>query len=171
MKRLLEFVVLIAIAVLASMNANTYFSSANAFDPRPLTTIKACGNPCVFGDSPGGLEYQFREAAKEMIKRRQLLKIDGQCISACTLMAVDMRDAGLVCITDNAIFGFHLGSIGFGYFDYTPSYPADIQGWIDTHGGLRRGNDLNVMYTAQARRFFPSCQTKKPKKRKKNVDT
>ncbi len=71
-----------------------------------------CGDPCVVRFSPGGPNDIFTEAAKAVNDGgKKMVVIDGTCVSACTIFADKARPH--VCVTENAVFAFHLARINF----------------------------------------------------------
>jgi hypothetical protein len=114
-------------------------------------------------NDPGGLiaAYQHRFVRARATGER--IVIDGSCLSACTL-AVGLVPKEQICATPKAVLGFHAA--------WTPTprggkavsapatqhmmdiYPPDLQGWINTHGGLTphmiflKGPELEAMVSA-----------------------
>lgn len=87
--------------------------------------------------------------------------IDGKCSSACTLV-LGIVPARRICVTKNAVLGFHAawrpGFLGF-HVTNAPAtrtllgfYPPEIQEWIARNGGLTdkmlylSGRDLLGLY-------------------------
>jgi hypothetical protein len=89
--------------------------------------------------------------------------IDGTCSSACTLV-LGLVPSRRICITKNAMFGFHAawrpGFLGLPIINapatrtLLSSYPPPIQQWIARNGGLTdkmlylSGRDLAALYRA-----------------------
>jgi hypothetical protein len=114
-------------------------------------------------NDPGGLiaAYQHRFERARMSHERII--IDGQCLSACTL-AVGLVPKEQVCATPKAVLGFHAAwtptpyggrSVNFGATQHMMNiYPSDLQGWINSHGGLTpkmiflKGDELMAMVPA-----------------------
>lgn len=117
----------------AAVAAGAVFSS-----PSAQATIR-------LGDDPGGLiaayEHKFRHAGAT----GERVVIDGSCLSACTL-AVGLVPREQVCATPKAVLGFHAAwqptpwggrAVSGPATQHMMSiYPADLQGWINSHGGL-----------------------------------
>lgn len=96
----------------------------------------------------------FRDAGEQIV-------IDGTCSSACTMvLGIVPRDR--ICVTPNAILGFHAawrpGFLGFELINDPATrtllsfYPVSIRQWIARHGGLGlqtiylSGPELFAMY-------------------------
>ena len=96
------------------------------------------------GNDPGGdlgtylLKYSaLRTSGKHIV-------IDGRCLSACTLV-LGVLPTQRICVTPRAVLGFH-ATRASDAFSATPSgwstqtllqmYPAPVQRWIVSHGGL-----------------------------------
>lgn len=87
--------------------------------------------------------------------------IDGMCSSACTLV-LGLVPPSRICVTRNAVFGFHAawrpGFLGFPVINEPATralmnlYPVPIRRWIASNGGLGShmlylsGADLMTMY-------------------------
>jgi hypothetical protein len=87
--------------------------------------------------------------------------IDGTCSSACTLV-LGLVPPRRICVTKNAVFGFHAawrpGFLGLPVINapatrtLLSSYPPAIQQWIARNGGLTdkmlylSGRDLSALY-------------------------
>ncbi len=95
-----------------------------------------------------------REANEQVV-------IDGKCSSACTLV-LGIVPARRICVTKNAVLGFHAawrpGFLGFHVTNEPATrtllsfYPPPIQEWIARNGGLTdkmlylSGRDLLALY-------------------------
>jgi hypothetical protein len=89
--------------------------------------------------------------------------IDGTCSSACTLV-LGLVPSRRICITKNAVFGFHAawrpGFLGLPIINapatrtLLSAYPPPIRQWIERNGGLTdkmlylSGPDLAALYRA-----------------------
>jgi len=95
----------------------------------------------------------IRDAGDEVI-------IDGPCASACT-MVLGLVSHDRICVTKNAVLGFHAAWRGFlGFHEINEPatrtllnlYPSDIRRWIFHNGGLTSemlflsGPQLYAMY-------------------------
>ena len=136
----------IAIAISAIIVALT-FSSANA-------TVR-------IRDDMGGLMTDYASRFSNMRQSGEKVVIDGPCYSACTML-LGMLSRDQVCVTPNAVLGFHAAW----NFDDTGHrvtstsatqalidiYPARVRTWIARRGGLSphmkylRGHELASMY-------------------------
>jgi len=115
---------------------------------------------------PGGEVSSYVRKYEAVRDSGERVVIDGPCLSACTLLT-GIVPRSHVCVTERAVLGFHAAS----YYDdasrsLVPTregsnvvmrlYPANIRGWINSHGGLTprlielRGRALTAM--------FSSCQ-------------
>ncbi len=120
-----------------------------------------CGPVCTVRYSPGGVIDHFMAQVANLKRDRVTLRIDGPCISACTMAADKARPR--VCITPRASFQFHNGYYCPRGDRFRPAgfYSRDILAWVDTHGGFP-GDDaddesLLTMNYGQARTFFKAC--------------
>jgi hypothetical protein len=87
--------------------------------------------------------------------------VDGPCLSACTML-LGMLPRQQVCMTNNAVLGFHAAWRPDPYGNRVVSasatralmgtYPPRIRSWIARRGGLKpkmiflRGRELSGMY-------------------------
>jgi hypothetical protein len=109
---------------------------------------------------PGGLLIDYAEQFEAAGTSGERIIIDGPCLSACTL-AIGMLPRGQVCVTPNAVLGFHearhptanghkvRGRIVTQMM--YQAYPPNVRKWIDRHGGLSerlillKGRELAAM--------------------------
>lgn len=114
----------------------------------------------------GGQIGHYLQAFAVLRSSGERVIIDGQCLSACTLL-LGMIPRSRMCATPRAVFGFHAawlpGSDGrpvtssLGTRELWKVYPRKLRRWINSRGGLSRrmiylkGRDLY--------RFVPSCAT------------
>jgi hypothetical protein len=113
-------------------------------DPREQWSAAQCPRVCVVRASPGGSVSEFEAMADDIVATRRVLVVDGQCDSACTIMAYRIRDArGLICATARARMGYHQAT-NYGRDEsgaWVPvsrepiAYPKDIMSWINSKGG------------------------------------
>src|SRR5205807_3138482 len=91
----------------------------------------------------------------------QNVRIDGPCMSACTLV-LSTLPVERICVTQRAVLGFHAPWTpdGRGRQLTDPestrqvlaTYPEPVQSWIVRHGGLTRklimlrGKELSALY-------------------------
>jgi hypothetical protein len=114
----------------------------------------------ITGD-PGGLMSQYASRFTAARESGENVVIDGPCLSACTmLLGIIPRDH--VCVTNNAVLGFHAAwrfdeagrrvTSGVATRALLDMYPAHIRAWIARRGGLSptmkflRGPELAAMY-------------------------
>ncbi|HEY4502188.1 MAG TPA: hypothetical protein VJJ20_03955 [Candidatus Paceibacterota bacterium] len=121
-----------------------------------------CGTPCIVHNSPGGDALVFATAAAS-VRRGDLVIIDGNCSSACSVFADFARPN--VCITRKAAFGFHQGvdkySDGSKVY-HLPIYSLDIMRYVVAEGGFPNtdhGEELLVMRYPDTMRFWPICKS------------
>ena len=114
-------------------------------------------------NDPGGLIAAYQHRFERARTTGERIIIDGQCLSACTL-AVGLVPKEQVCATPKAVLGFHAAWTPTPYGGKAVSapatqhmmdiYPPDLQGWINTHGGLTphmiflKGPELEAMVPA-----------------------
>ena len=112
-------------------------------------------------DDMGGLMAQYASRFESVRESGERVVIDGPCFSACTML-LGMLPREQVCVTQNAVLGFHAAW----NFDDTGHrvtsasatqvlidiYPPRIRTWIARRGGLSphmkllRGRELSTMY-------------------------
>jgi hypothetical protein len=114
-------------------------------------------------DDPGGLMSQYASRFANVRQTGEKVVIDGPCLSACTML-LGMLPRDQVCVTHNAVLGFHAA---WNYDDtgrrvvsasgtqaLIEIYPATIRTWISRRGGLSprmkflRGRELSALYPA-----------------------
>jgi hypothetical protein len=117
----------------------------------------------ITGDNGGAiLEYAQRfQKARDAGER---VIIDGKCLSACT-MVIGMVPRAHVCVTPNAVLGFHAafrrtetGTI-VASTDATKfmmdAYPPAVRKWIKNRGGLT--NQMIFLLGSELAAFVSSC--------------
>lgn len=111
--------------------------------------LQACGEPCVIRSNYGGVLADFRGLAEEVNARKQVILIDGDCVSACALFA-DLARAN-IRITLRARIWFHQSSA-----EEIPPQSPDIISWVTSNGGFPtfESGHLTLMRFDQARRFW-----------------
>ena len=111
--------------------------------------------------SPGGQVGPFIELFDKVRQSGERVVIDGPCLSACTLVLMQVPDER-ICVTRRAVLGFHaarsMDRRGRMYAEPEASravqeaYPEPIRNWISRHGGLTsrmlllRGRELAAIY-------------------------
>ena len=109
--------------------------------------------------SSGGVVGSYLDFFSRVRKSGERVIIDGPCLSACTLVL------STVPRTSRAVLGFHAPTIidqeGRRYRSreatkaVAASYPASIQKWIKTHGGLK--HDLILLRGRELASLYPRC--------------
>lgn len=113
--------------------------------------------------SPGGEVGPFLDLFEQVRNSGERVVIDGPCLSACTLV-LSLVPNNRICVTRRAILGFHaarsIDRRGRLYAEPEASrvvleaYPAPVQSWIRSHGGLSsrllllRGRELRAIYSS-----------------------
>lgn len=127
------------------------------------SVLGCSGNPCVVKYNPGGEVKRFEAAARQIKRTGRRIVIDGPCGSACAILADRAR--GNVCVTSNAMFGFHKSALvqQYGYGGpvkvvrrFDPKHSRDIAGWVKRHGGYP-SKGFRVMSARDARRIWKPC--------------
>ena len=114
-------------------------------------------------DDPGGLMTQYASRFSAVRQTGEKVVIDGPCLSACT-MVLGILPREQVCVTHNAVLGFHAAWNYNGHGRRVTSavatqalidiYPPPIRSWLARRGGLSptmkflRGRELAAMYPA-----------------------
>jgi hypothetical protein len=112
-------------------------------------------------DDMGGLMTEYASRFQTVRQTGEKVEIDGPCYSACTML-LGMVPREQVCVTPNAVLGFHAAwnfddsgrrvtstSATHTLYDI---YPARVRSWIARRGGLTpqmkylRGRELTAMY-------------------------
>jgi len=112
-------------------------------------------------DDMGGLMTEYADRFASMRASGERVVIDGPCYSACTML-LGMLSRDQVCVTPNAVLGFHAA---WNFDDYgrrvtsasatqelIDIYPQRIRSWIARRGGLSphmkylRGRELTALY-------------------------
>jgi hypothetical protein len=96
-------------------------------------------------NDPGGLIAAYQHRFDRAREAGEHVIIDGSCLSACTL-AIGLVPKENVCATAKAVLGFHAAWQPTRYGGRAVSvpatqhmmniYPPELQGWINSHGGL-----------------------------------
>jgi hypothetical protein len=114
-------------------------------------------------NDPGGLIAAYQHRFERARATGERIVIDGSCLSACTL-AIGLVPPEQVCATSKAVLGFHAAwqptpfggrAVSIPATQHMMNiYPADLQGWINAHGGLTphmiflKGTELSSMVSA-----------------------
>lgn len=129
-----------------------------------VSSVLGCsGDPCVVRNNPGGNLVEFKAAARQIKRTGRRVVIDGQCDSACAVLA-DMARSN-VCVTPRAKFGFHQGYIvaqaqsGGAYYllgRFKPPHSRDVARWVTKNGGYPK-KGFRVMGHRSAGRIWKTC--------------
>jgi hypothetical protein len=113
----------------------------------------------------GGQIGQYLQAYALMRSSGENIVIDGNCLSACTLV-LGLIPRNRICATHNARLGFHAawmpGNDGhpvtsaLGTQALWNIYPGSVQHWINRHGGLSR--HMIFLQGRELYAFVPSCE-------------
>jgi hypothetical protein len=112
-------------------------------------------------DDRGGMIGSYIDKYEGLRRSGQVVMIDGQCASACTIVLGKIPH-DKICVTSNAALAFHAAfDFGSGGQEITnraatkalySMYPLRVQRWISRQGGLTphlivlRGAELAKMY-------------------------
>jgi hypothetical protein len=105
-------------------------------------------------DDKGGFVTLYQQKWEKLAAQKDNVRINGICASACTLLTgyFPRKD---ICVTPNAVLGFHAGTFPFVTDILLKVYPDDIKKWIDAHGGLTW--QLIWMQRPEIYKFFHKC--------------
>jgi hypothetical protein len=105
-------------------------------------------------DDHGGFVFLYQQKWEKLAAQKANVRIAGICASACTLLTgyIPRKD---ICVTPNAVLGFHAGTLPFVTDILLKVYPEDIRKWIDEHGGLTW--QLIWMQRPEIYKFFHKC--------------
>ena len=121
-----------------------------------LSIGSASATVLIHGDN-GGRMGDYASRFLQVRQSGERVVIDGVCLSACT-MVLGLVPRDRVCVTSNAVLGFHAAWQPDGEGGRVTSrpatqalmetYPSSIRAWIARHGGLTprmmflRGHEL-----------------------------
>jgi hypothetical protein len=114
----------------------------------------------------GGTIFEYAQRFQKARDSGERVVIDGKCLSACT-MVIGMVPRDHVCVTPNAVLGFHAafrrtetGTI-VASTDATKfmmdAYPLAVRKWIKQRGGLT--NQMIFLSGSELTAFISSCPT------------
>jgi hypothetical protein len=105
-------------------------------------------------DDKGGFVTLYQQKWEKLAAQKDNVRINGICASACTLLTgyFPRKD---ICVTPNAVLGFHAGTFPFVTDILLKVYPDDIKKWIDAHGGLTW--QLIWMQRPEIYKYFHKC--------------
>ncbi len=126
-----------------------------------LLALQSANATVRIRDDMGGLMTDYASRFASMRQTGERVVIDGACFSACTML-LGMLPRDQVCVTPNAVLGFHAAWNFDGYGHRVTSagatrelidiYPHRIRTWLARRGGLSpqmkflRGRELLTMY-------------------------
>jgi hypothetical protein len=105
-------------------------------------------------DSHGGLVAEYDARWAGLAAQGVNVRIVGPCQSACTVLLGHIPHQR-ICVTPQASFGFHLAQTAKSTATLWNAYSADIQAWINQHGGLT--SQFIWMRAPDTYRFFHKC--------------
>jgi hypothetical protein len=129
------------------------------------TSYAANATLWITGDN-GGTILQYAQRFQKARDSGERVFIDGKCLSACT-MVIGMVPRDHVCVTPNAVLGFHAafrrtetGAI-VASTDATKfmmdAYPPAVRKWIKQRGGLT--SRMIFLSGSELTAFVTSCPT------------
>lgn len=119
-----------------------------------LSATAAAAETIDISDNHGGSVAQYSRRWAGLAARGVDARVVGPCQSACTILLGHIP-RNRICVTANARFGFHLAQKDFATEMLWNAYQADIRGWINQHGGLKK--DFIWMGAPDTYRFFRKC--------------
>ena len=127
-----------------------------------LSINHAAADMVITVDTGGSINAYTHRYAMARASGEQVV-IDGLCFSACTI-ALSMLPRGQVCVTQNALLGFHAAwnpsaggrvtSAGHTHRLFA-DYPPPIRNWIARRGGL--SSEMIYLYGRELRALVPAC--------------
>lgn len=126
-----------------------------------------CSNPCVIKENSGGIIDLFAAQGRLMASTHIPVIIDGPCLSACTVFVDIDRDN--VCVTNNAILGYHKSiyykTSNFATEDNTPVIETidyttpGLMKYIKDHGGEPdpSSGHLLMLNAVELHQFYKAC--------------
>ena len=117
----------------------------------------------------GGYVEQFLKEFKRISTTNEPVRIEGPCMSSCTLILKLPPDK--LCMGPNAVLGFHAAwvrspdgktrTIERNWTQFLRNwYPQPIARWISAHGGL--GKKLILLRGADLLKIYPACSVTRP---------
>lgn len=101
----------------------------------------------------GGSIAIYALAYENLAQRGESVRINGFCMSACTLFF--RVGEGQYCATWKASLHFHAGSSPTARAIMMGSYPEKLQDWIDARGSLKDG--WITLRPPELYEFVPKC--------------
>ena len=121
-------------------------------------TVTSASATMRIAEDRGGQIGQYLQAFASVRSSGESVVIDGNCLSACTLV-LGLVPRARICATERARLGFHAAwmpdrdgrpvTSPLGTQALWSIYPASVRRWINQHGGLSRkmifmqGHELN----------------------------
>lgn len=126
--------------------------------------LRCTGDPCVVAFNPGGNGGEFEWASWQVTHRHalQLVVINGECYSGCTIAADRIRSAGKLCITEQARMGFHQGIYVKTKKAFIPRYSEDIDRMVRKAGGYPEPRNMNYFVYKDIKALWPTCELNPP---------
>jgi hypothetical protein len=129
-----------------------------------LTSVSPASAIMRIADDRGGLVIAYTERFEAARASGEPVVIDGACLSACTL-AIAILPRRQVCVTSNAILGFHAAWQPRAKGGRETSkvatramyevYPTKVRSWIARHGGL--SEELILLKGRELAAMIPTC--------------
>ena len=105
-------------------------------------------------DNHGGSVAEYSARWADLARKGVNVRIVGPCQSACTVL-LGRIPRSRICVTPEASFGFHLAHLASATATLRAAYGSDIQGWINSHGGLTK--DFIWMRAPDTYSYFHKC--------------
>jgi len=159
MRYIVSAIIAVAFGFILSLPASAAGARVNEFDHVFGLVHCSAKGICIVKENDGGVIADFQQAAYAVNRTAMRVVIAGPCYSACTVFADLARTH--VCITRDAVFGFHMAAIG-GQPDWSDPLPGnsrDIVKWVNAHGGYPTPDRLLMMNYADASTFWKRCST------------
>jgi hypothetical protein len=128
-----------------------------------ISTLPAGATQWITNDR-GGLLVDYAERFAAASDSGERVVIDGLCLSACTL-AIGMLPRGQICVTPNAVLGFHAAWRPTAHGHSVRSqfatrviyevYPPNVRKWIDRHDGL--SEQMILLEGCELAAMVPPC--------------
>ena len=138
-------------------------SASKGYELVPEFSEDACGTPCVISFNPGGDLDRFVVTAEDMVRKGRSLVVNGDCYSACSILADLMRSQGMACVTANAKLHIHQGTGTIISDVFAPivnrfevPYSVGLNSLIERMGGQPKDGWLVLDHTVLVL-YFPEC--------------
>jgi hypothetical protein len=151
---------LFAYAFTAALVTPLFVVVVDALEPAPRPQLRTI-DVVVVRDNNGGIVDEFLSLVGDYRAANARVEIKGKCYSACTLFTGVAR----ACVYDDTELHFHAPFLpvtrGVKEFDHTytanfiANYPAGIQQWIASKGGL--GDEWIVLKGEEMLALIPHC--------------